>query len=447
MATEVLLPKQGNTVESCIIIEWKKAVGDAVKTGEAIAEVETDKATLDVEANADGVLLAQLVSEGDDVPVLTPIAVIGEEGEEVPETAPTEKSGDAGTGAESRAPEAPQEAEKPSSRTPASEADDEPPVHDRKAAAAGGSRERERVAISPRARRLAEKHGVAFAGAQGSGPGGRLMVKDIERLIEAGEPSMHGREVAAAGSSRRETVGEAAPDREGREPDVEEKKITGVRKVIAERMHASLANKAQLTMSSSADARRLMEYRKRLKASGDGEMGRISINDLVLFAVSRTLPAFRFMNATYQDGVVRSYGAVHLGFAVDTERGLMVPVIRDADRRSLASISAEAHRLAEACLAAKAKPEDLSGATFTITNLGALGIESFTPVLNPPQVGILGVCSIAPKPLATESGTEFVPHVGLSLTIDHQVVDGAPAARFLSALAETISHIDTALAR
>lgn len=394
MATEVLLPKQGNTVESCIIIEWKKTEGDPVKAGDPLVEVETDKATLDVEATADGVLLTRLVAEGDDVPVLTPIAVIGEIGE-------------------------------------------------RGAAVSG---RRKGPAISPRARRLAEQHGLDYSGVTGTGPGGRIMVKDVEAL-RAGGPAAA---PAAAASDRKPAPAAAAasPARPASPAGgYDERPVTGVRKVIAERMRASLATTAQLTMHSTADARRLLDYRARLKGEDDPQLAAVSLNDLVLFAVSRTLPAFAGLNATFEGGAIRTYRDVHLGFAVDTERGLMVPVIHNADRMSLVEIATEAHRLAEACQTSKARPEDLAGATFTITNLGALGIESFTPVLNPPQVGILGVCAIGLKPVAESGETRFVPHIGLSLTIDHQVVDGAPGARFLQALTRTLAHIDTALAR
>ena len=394
MATEVLLPKQGNTVESCIIIEWKKTEGDPVKAGDPLVEVETDKATLDVEATADGVLLTRLVAEGDDVPVLTPIAVIGEIGE-------------------------------------------------RGAAVSG---RRKGPAISPRARRLAEQHGLDYSGVTGTGPGGRIMVKDVEAL-RAGGPAAA---PAAAASDRKPAPAAAAasPARPASPAGgYDERPVTGVRKVIAERMRASLATTAQLTMHATADARRLLDYRARLKGEDDPQLAAVSLNDLVLFAVSRTLPAFAGLNATFEGGAIRTYRDVHLGFAVDTERGLMVPVIHNADRMSLVEIATEAHRLAEACQTSKARPEDLAGATFTITNLGALGIESFTPVLNPPQVGILGVCAIGLKPVAESGETRFVPHIGLSLTIDHQVVDGAPGARFLQALTRTLAHIDTALAR
>ncbi|MCK4514227.1 MAG: 2-oxo acid dehydrogenase subunit E2 [Spirochaetaceae bacterium] len=399
MASEVLLPKQGNTVESCIILEWKKAEGDAVAAGEPIVEVETDKATFDVESTADGVLLSRLVSEGDDVPVLSPIAIIGEPGEKpATDRAPAATHEPATTATPTGPAPAPAKHTEPSGR--------------------GG-----RAAISPRARRLADQNGIAYANLTGSGPDGRIMVQDVKSALDNG----------ASGTA------DAA--------SYDEIPVKGIRKVIAERMHASLTSTAQFTMNAGADARRLLEHRARLKASATIGLQSISINDLVMFAVSRALPGFPAINATFSDGVIRRYGSVNLGFAVDTERGLMVPVIKEANQLTLVQLAAEAHRLAEACKAMKAGPEDLSGGTFSVTNLGAFGIQSFTPVLDAPQVGILGIGAIELKPVMVDRGMAFVPTLSLSLTIDHQVVDGAPAARFLKDLAGTIAEIDLTLAQ
>jgi pyruvate dehydrogenase E2 component (dihydrolipoamide acetyltransferase) len=209
-------------------------------------------------------------------------------------------------------------------------------------------------------------------------------------------------------------------------------------------MHESIVSTAQLTMDASADARAILAYRKRLKGSDSERLQTVSINDLVLYAVSRVLRDYPDLNATFSGGVVRAYDQVDLGFAVDTPRGLMVPVVRAADRRSLAGIAEEAHRLARGCLEGGVNPDELSGGTFTVTNLGAFGIERFTPVLNVPQVAILGVCAITQRPAPDGEGS--VPMMGFSLTIDHQVVDGAPAARFLQALTHAVSQIDLTLA-
>lgn len=436
MATEILMPRQGNSVESCVILEWRKNEGDAVASGDIVCEVETDKATFEVESSADGTLLKRFFAEGDDVPVLTVIAAVGESGEDVSSMAPADA---APAPAESApAPEAPTKAE------PAQAAPQAP-----RAEAPAGA-----VGVSPRARKTAAERGVATDGISGSGPGGRV----IERDVLAAQPGVPVSPAARAGLA----AGMAAPARGsgigGRilssdlsaAPAGEQEReipVKGVRKLIAERMHASLQNTAQLTMNASADARELQAYRKQCKAAPE-ELGTagISINDMVLFAVSRVLTRFSFMNASMFGDKIVEYGAVHLGFAVDTDRGLMVPTIRNAHRLSLKAISAEAKRLGKACIEGSISPDDLSGATFTITNLGALGVESFTPVLNAPQVGILGVGGINLKPVQGADEVEFVPHIGLSLTIDHRAVDGAPGARFLKALSAEIANFRLSLA-
>jgi pyruvate dehydrogenase E2 component (dihydrolipoamide acetyltransferase) len=241
-------------------------------------------------------------------------------------------------------------------------------------------------------------------------------------------------------------------------PEYTETPIKGIRKIIADRMFKSLTESAQLTLNASAPAAKLQEIRSRIKAeSGFAEehgLSKITINDLVLFAVARTLPRFPFMNAHKVGEVIRTFDRVRLAIAVDTPRGLMVPVIRNANLLSLAQISSEAKSLASDCQKGSANPDELSGSTFTVSNLGSFGITSFTPVLNAPDVAILGVCGIEMKPVAVsgaesncdcDCGVCFEPHIGFSLTIDHQAVDGAPAARFLKALCEAVAHIDLLL--
>lgn len=434
MASEVLLPKQGNSVESCIIVEWKVDEGATVSTGDVLLEVETDKATMEVESTADGVLLKQLVSDGDDVPVLSPIAIVGEAGEKVEALKKTDARSSASADAADRQPQPAPEA---SRSAPAASASDAQSAG--AAPGAGGAPARTHTGgakISPRARKLAEKLGVDYAGLAGSGPGGRIMARDVENAPRATAAS--GAAPAASGAENATAAGRPAQV-------VETVQIKGVRKLIAERMHASLASTAQLTMDASADARQILGYRKRLKASGDEELQSVSINDLILFAVSRVVAASPELNRTFENGTVTRYEGVNLGFAVDTEKGLMVPVIPGADTLSLVELSRQAHALAEKCQSGGVSPDDLQGGTFTVTNLGSFGIERFTPVLNPPQVGILGVCAVTHRPAPDAEGT--IPMMGLSLTIDHQIVDGAPAARFLKAMTEAVAELDLTLAK
>jgi pyruvate dehydrogenase E2 component (dihydrolipoamide acetyltransferase) len=317
----------------------------------------------------------------------------------------------------------------------------------------------DQLRASPRARNLAARKSIDLNGLHGSGPGGRIIERDVQAalqtaarltpvaqiMVAAGDFTPPERGTGAGGRITKrdlipaQTQPEATPSTEA----VEIIPLKGARKVIAARMLESLQTTAQLTLNASADARALLDYRKRLKNSAP-ELGlqKVTINDLVLFAVSRTLTQFSDLNSLFQDNAIHRYQAVHLGMAVDTQRGLLVPVIRRAQILSLKMLADEAHRLAEACTGGQIKPDELTGGTFSVSNLGNLGIESFTPVLNPPQVGILGVGGINLKPVEVDGKVTFIPHLSLSLTINHQVVDGAPGARFLQALSRNLGQID-----
>jgi len=447
MATAVVMPKQGQSVENCIIVGWKKAVGDQVAAGEILAEVETDKALLEIESPASGVLLARFFEAGDEVPVLTNIAAIGQPGEDV--------SNFWAAGAK----------EKPAAKVEAAPVPASPPP-----AAATAAPLSEFVGISPRARNLAQQKGVEVASLAGSGPGGRIIERDVQAALVK-KPAMTplARSMAAHGGfnipphgsgvsgrimaddlqtvAQPEPVVPVLPVAAPVEEEVRTIAVKGIRKVIAGRMLASLQTTAQLTLNASADARALLAYRQRLKESAEAlGLRQVSINDLLLLALSRVLPQYPDLNATFSDDTISQYKNVHLGFAVDTPRGLMVPVIRRANTLSLKEIAQEAKRLAAACLDSTISADEMNGGTFTLTNLGSFGVESFTPVLNPPQVAILGVGNINLKPVQVEGEVQFIPHLGLSLTINHQVVDGAPAARFLQAFAQGVAQIELLLA-
>jgi pyruvate dehydrogenase E2 component (dihydrolipoamide acetyltransferase) len=432
MATPVIMPKQGQSVETCVIVAWKKNAGDPVKAGEVICEVETDKATFEVEAPAEGTLLAVFYPVGSDVPVLTPIAAIGKQGENVDSLRKGGAQAPAPAAGPAAAPAAgPVAGPAPSVAVAASVT-----------AAAG------KVMASPRAKALAASQGVPLAGLMGTGPGGRIIERDVKAALSRGIPAG-----APAAGAQRQPAAQARPAAAAPAPmaagEVKEIKVAGIRKLIAERMLASLSTSAQLTLNSSADARSMQELRRKFKESSESlGLREVTINDMVLFAVSRVLTQHPDLNATFSSETIRQYADVHLGFAVDTPRGLMVPVIRGAHRRSLREIARESARLIAGCRDGGVTPDELAGGTFTVTNLGNLGVHSFTPVLNVPQVGILGVGSIVPGPVMAADGTvQFIPQIGLSLTINHQVVDGAPGARFLQTLAEAIARFDLLLAR
>jgi len=409
MAIPVIMPKQGQSVESCIIVSWKKHAGDAVKAGDILCEVETDKATFEVESPAEGTLLAIFHEQGADVPVLTPIAAIGKPGE----------STDAlrGVGAAATA-------------VPVAAASNAAPSHPSTAPAPSGDG---KLKASPRAKALAAAKGISLAGLRGTGPGGRIIERDVQAA----------KTVVLPPSLARPTSSSMATG------EVREVKVTGIRKLISERMLASLQTTAQLTMHTAADARTLQSMRKKFKESPE-QMGLrdVTINDMVLYAVSRVLLQYPDLNTLYTGDTLRLHASVHLGFAVDTPKGLMVPVIRNAHSLSLRDIALEASRLIAGCRGGGITPAEMAGGTFTVTNLGTFGVYGFTPVLNAPQVGILGVGAIVPGPvIAADGAVSFIPQIGLSLTVNHQVVDGAPGARFLQALAADIARFDLLLAK
>lgn len=434
MAERIVLPKLGNTVESAIILAWHVEVGDSIKTGDLLCEIETDKATLEVESSATGTLLARLVDVGEEAQILSPIAIVGAPGGE-------------SEGGWSTPPPAPPHQDREGSRTPSPDLSGGLRVVASPLLSGGQGR----VKISPRARNLAQRKRLDTSHLIGSGPDGRLIERDIEAALQNRQSvtpvaqamldSGDYRLGAATSTSSRVKKADLLPVAESRA--VDEIPLRGARKTIAARMLHSLQSTAQLTLHTNADATALKAFRARLKNSPEslGLRG-IGINELLLFAVARTLPQFPKLNALFENDTIYQHTAVHLAQAVASERGLLVPVLRDADQLSLRKLAAAAQQMAEACRAGKILPDQLRGGTFTVSNLGSLGIESFTPVLNPPQVALLGLGAMQLKPVEREAEVAFAPHIGLSLTINHQVVDGAPAARFLEALCRNIGDID-----
>jgi pyruvate dehydrogenase E2 component (dihydrolipoamide acetyltransferase) len=424
MATAVVMPKLGQSVETCIIIGWKKQKGDTITAGEPLCEVETDKSALEVESPASGTLLDVFFDEGEEVAVQVNIAAIGEPGEDftglkpdvAAESPPEDKS--PGTSDESVQPPPAQPAALEVPQTRLSKLD------------------RSKRRISPRAASLAEELGVDISAIKGTGPGGRI----IERDVRAAPPTAL--KPAAVQTRLTSPIQTDLPPGEAQTA-----RLQGTRKIIAERMLYSIQTTAQLTLNASADASALLSFRQRLKNSAEAfDLQNVTINDFILFAVSRTLPDHRELNAVLLKDTISQYESVHLGFAVDTPRCLMVPVIRDANTLNLKAISLEAKRLTAACLEGVVSPDELTGGTFTVTNLGSLGIESFTPILNPPQVGILGVGNVNLKPVEVDGEVRHIPHLGLSLTIDHQAIDGAAASRFLGTLSGRLTAIDLLVA-
>lgn len=433
MANVVIMPRQGQSVESCIITTWQKKKGDRVEVGDILFSYETDKSAFDEPAQVAGTMLEVLAAEGDVIPCLDPVCIIGEEGEDISSLLPKKEEAKSEAKAEEKKEE---EAPKAEAAATVSEANGE------------------RIFISPRARHLALETGVDMTKVVSTGPHGRIIERDINKALDSGFVATTAA-VEDFLAGRLTVVEEAAPVEEAKAAAsvaaaddfraYDEEPMSNVRKVIAKSMHASLSEMAQLTLNSSFNASNLMAYRAKLKANGEAlGLGKITINDMVLYAVSRILPNYPEINANLVDNKFRKFKHANVGMAVDTDRGLLVPVIFGAETKTLAEISADAKVLAGKAREGKCSPDEMSGGSFTVSNLGSMGVESFTPVINPPQTAILGVCCTTNR--LTADGKVY-PAMGLSLTFDHRAVDGAPAAKFLKELCTALENFDLLLAK
>lgn len=416
MAIPVLMPRQGQSVETCIFGQWYKEVGESVSEGDILFSYETDKASFEEEAKTDGILLVRFFSEGDEVPVLSNVAVIGQAGESFDEFVPGMAS-----------------VAEPAESVVAEEA---PVVFEFEVEPGEAN---DRLRISPLARNMAEKLGIDVQMIKGTGPHGRIIARDVEDAAKAVT-----RQVAAKPVAKVVSVAPAQVVEKG--GDFEIKAIPNIRKLIANAMHQSLQNSAQLTHHLSADARQLQRLRKKFKTEfAEGKIKQnVTINDLVCFAVIRALEKFPQANTHYLGDKMKWFNKVHLGLAVDTERGLMVPALKNADDLSISGLSVQLQQLASQARSGNINPDLLSpeAATFTVSNLGNYGVEMFTPVINLPQVAILGVCAIIPRPKEIEEGVYgFVPMIGLSLTYNHQALDGGEATLFLAEIRNQIENL------
>ncbi len=417
MAEMVLMPQKGVSDESAVLAQWLVKEGDTVKKDQNIFVQETGKSTFECESPADGVILKIFVPEGEEVTIGVPVCAIGQAGETVDAPA-----------AEAAAPAAEQApVEQSAAPAPAAVA----------AAPAAATVSQDGFKASPRAKMLALQTGADISAATPTGPDGRIIERDVKELMKNGI-------APKAAVSAEAPAAAAAPAVTG--PEYEDKPLTKIRKVIAENMHKSLSEMAQLTLNRTFDATAIMEYRKMAKNSKGMGVENLTINDFVLYAVAKTLLEFPDINAHFLGDKMRCFNTVNLGVAVDTPRGLMVPVLRGAEKMSLLEISQSVKTKAAQCKDGTIPPAEISGGSFTVTNLGAFGIESFTPVVNPPQTCILGVDTVTLRPREVNGEIQFYKAMGLSLTFDHRAVDGAPAAQFLKVLAERLENFSLLLA-
>ena len=459
------MPKQGQSVESCIVTEFKKKVGDKVAVGDVLFSYETDKASFDEDAKVEGTVLACFFNDNDEIPCLTNVMVIGEPGESFSEYAPSGAGASAASGAEPTSP-----ATEPASAVAEPVARQGSPAIEVTAAATPGASASPATGtvaanapVSPRARKLAAEKGVDTAQVAGTGPHGRIIERDV---IAAQSSSKSGlaKAMMADGGLQAPVTGSGIGGMvkgsdlkvwkpthtgnlagEGEEFKVE--KMSNMRKLIAKSMYNSLQNTAQLTHMLGADARRVQALRKKAKkALEEGRIdANITINDFVCYAVIKALKKFPKVNSHCLGDAMRIFNVVNLGCAVDTERGLMVPCVKHAEDLNIIGLSKALKKVAEDCKKGSINPDLLSaeGASFTVSNLGGFGVEWFTPVINVPQSAILGVGTIVPRPKDLGAGVyAFVPYLGLSLTYDHRALDGGEATRFLKQVAVEIENLE-----
>ncbi|MFL5518417.1 MAG: dihydrolipoamide acetyltransferase family protein [Gemmatimonadales bacterium] len=434
MATNVVMEALSPTMEEGRLVEWKKQEGEPVAVGDVLAEVETDKAVMELVARAGGTLLKQLVAAGTTVPVSQLVAVIGEPGEAVsaPATAPSKPAAAAGRDAQATQPTP--DRDRPVSMPPAPPASQasEPATRSSApapiAAPAGNGQPTGtggRVKASPLAKRMAADRGIDLGAISGSGPEGRVVARD---LAQAGaQAGARGTAQAAAPSS--EPAGPAGPA-------YTDTPLTQIRKTIAKRLAQSIGPIPTFYLTTEVDMERAWEARAALLEGAQGSDGapKVSFNDLIIKAVALALHQHPACNAWWQDDRIRYWNEVHISMAVAIEEGLITPVIRHADRRSLREISAEARDLAGRARERRLAPEEYTGGTFSISNLGMLDIDEFTAVINPPEAGILAVGRIVPKPVAHDGAVQVRRRMRLTMSCDHRVIDGATGARFLQTL-------------
>ena len=420
MATKVVMEALSPTMEEGRLVEWKKGEGDPVAVGDVLAEVETDKAVMELVARAGGTLLKQMVPAGATVPVSELVALIGEPGEAVGNGAGAQpRAGRAGGAAPQ--PEGPDEQQ---ATQPVPDLDrpvSVPPTPSR-APAVLASPAAGRVKASPLARRMAAERGIDLAGIAGSGPEGRIVARDLEgtpAVQPAQTPSVAGRPAAVPPPTLRGVPAGAFTD----------VPLTQIRKTIAKRLAQSIGPIPTFYLTSEVDMERAWDARESLKALGEGP--KVSFNDIVIKAIATALRQHPACNAWWQEDHIRYWNEVHVSMAVAVEDGLITPVIRHTDLKSLREIATESQDLAARARARRLKPEEYTGGTFSVSNLGMLDIEDFTAVINPPETGIVAVGRIVEQPVVYQGQVAIRRRMRLTMSCDHRVVDGATGAQFL----------------
>jgi pyruvate dehydrogenase E2 component (dihydrolipoamide acetyltransferase) len=436
MATKVHMEALSPTMEEGQVVKWHKSEGDEVKQGEILADVETDKATMELVARGDGTLAKIMVQEGGTAPVGQVIAVIAAKGEDISAIAgpngakePPKKEEAPGQEKEApkkQAPPSEQPPAKPATRTAVAEAEEEAPA----AAGDGG-----RVKASPIARRLAEEVGLDLRRDEGSGPGGRIVKADVEAAAAAGVQAPA--KPAGAGAPARAPM----PAWSGTgEEGYEDIKVSQMRKTIAKRLVESIGPVPHFFLTIEVDMDRVQQARAKVNALLEGTGDKVSVNDFVLKSTAAALRRHPECNASWQGDHVRRYRPVHIGVAVAVDDGLITPVVKHADLKGLAQISREVKEMAGRAREKKLKPEEYTGATFSVSNLGMFGIQEFTAVINPPEAGILAVGRTEEIPVVMNGQIVIRPRMKITMSCDHRVIDGATGAKFLQTFKKILEN-------
>ncbi|CDM64987.1 pyruvate dehydrogenase complex dihydrolipoamide acetyltransferase [Pyrinomonas methylaliphatogenes] len=407
MATKIVMPKLSPTMEEGQLARWLKKEGEQIAPGETIAEVDTDKATMEVTANTAGVLRKILVHEGESVPLGHPIAIVGEADEDISALLTEVEKSPGGEKVKQSAPAAEERAAREERReAPSPEAP------------SNGERGAERIFVSPIAARMAAEAGINLRTLKGSGPGGRIIKRDIEAAIEA---SRQAAPRLAEAAPAQPIPSEAAP--------YEEVPLTEMRRTIARRLASSIGPVPHFFLTTEIEMDRAIELRRSLNEL-DPELN-ISLNDIIVKVAAAALMQHPQVNASFQERAIRYYKQADIGVAVALEDGLITPVVRAANLKSLGTISREIRELAERARARKLKPEEYTGATFSVSNLGMFGIDEFTAIINPPEAGILAVGAAQPKPVVRDGEIVIRQMMRVTMSCDHRIIDGATGAQFL----------------
>lgn len=408
MAELIRMPRLSDTMEEGVIVEWHKKEGDKIQVGDVLAEVETDKATMDLESYWDGVLLKIMAPKGQAVPVEGLIAVIGEEGEDVEKILADAQSTPPAT-EDKAAEKAPSDIETASVPSEPSAAEHAPAAQD--------SEESGRIKASPLARKMASERGIDLQLIQGSGEGGRIVKRDIENYIPAPAAPVAGSIVATEA--------------------YEDKPLSQMRKTIARRLSESKFTAPHFYLTMEIDMSRAVEARKSMNEISPVK---ISFNDLIIKATAAALRQNPDVNVSWMGDKLRYYKHIHIGVAVAIDEGLVVPVVRFADQKTLSQIAGEVRELGEKARERKLQPEEFQGNTFTISNLGMFGIEEFTAIINPPDACILAVGAIKEKAVVKDGEIKAAHLMKVTLSCDHRAVDGAVGSRFLKTLKELLEE-------